>query len=117
MASEIRFSKFLKNRYYLGTKIKSLLRGAYYSVPCKQKEAAQKRKAAPDERRKEMTEMAIRSRMAVLVVAALLSVAGALGTEAFLAADDAKAGTIINQPNSGGLCVKTATYPYYKCYL
>ena len=55
--------------------------------------------------------------MAVLVVAALLSVAGALGTEAFLAADDAKAGTIINQPNSGGLCVKTATYPYYKCYL
>ena len=38
-----------------------------------------------------MTEMAIRSRMAVLVVAALLAVAGAMGTEAFLAADDAHA--------------------------
>ena len=62
-----------------------------------------------------MTEMAIRSRMAVLIVAALLAVAGAMGTEAFLAADDAKAGTIINAPNSGS-CVKTTTYPYYKCY-
>jgi hypothetical protein len=63
-----------------------------------------------------MTEIALRSRMAVLVVAALLSVAGALGTEAFLAADDAKAGPILNQPNTGGTCVKIATYPYYKCY-
>jgi len=59
-----------------------------------------------------MTEMALRSRMAVLVVAALLSVAGAFGTSAFLAAD-AEAGTPINQPNS---CVKTTTYPYFKCW-
>jgi len=38
-----------------------------------------------------MTEMALRSRMAVLVVAVLLSVAGAFGTSAFLTADDAQA--------------------------
>jgi hypothetical protein len=38
-----------------------------------------------------MTEMALRSRMAVLVVAALLSIAGAFGTSAFLAAQDAQA--------------------------
>jgi hypothetical protein len=63
-----------------------------------------------------MTEMALRSRMAVLVVAALLSVAGTFGTSAFLAAHEAQAGTIINQPNSGS-CVKTTTYPYYKCSL
>jgi len=80
-----------KDRYYLGIRIKSQLRDASYSFPCKQKEAAQKRRVAPDERSREMTEMAIRSRMAVLVVAALLAVAGALGTEAFLAADDAHA--------------------------
>ena len=39
----------------------------------------------------EMTEMAMRSRLAALVVAALVSVSGALGTAAFLAADDAHA--------------------------
>jgi hypothetical protein len=38
-----------------------------------------------------MTEMAIRSKTAVLVVAALLSVTGAFGTSAFLAAQDAQA--------------------------
>jgi hypothetical protein len=38
-----------------------------------------------------MTEMALRSKMTVLIVVALLSVAGALGTEAFLAADDTDA--------------------------
>jgi hypothetical protein len=39
-----------------------------------------------------MTEMATtRSRIAALVVAALLAVAGAVGTEAFLTADDANA--------------------------
>ena len=67
-----------------------------------------------------MTEMALRSRMAVLVVAALLSVAGALGTEAFLAANEAEAGTPIsaNGPTPYpplGSCVKIATYPYVKC--
>jgi hypothetical protein len=64
-----------------------------------------------------MTEMAIRSRMAVLVVAALLSVAGALGTEAFLAANEAKAGTVVNpytSPLPAG-CYKITTYPYIKC--
>ena len=40
-----------------------------------------------------MTEMALRSRIAVLVVAALLSVAGVFGTSAFLAAQDAQAQT------------------------
>ncbi len=39
-----------QNRYYLGTKIKSQLRGASYSVPRKQKDAAQKKKGC---RRKE----------------------------------------------------------------
>jgi hypothetical protein len=38
-----------------------------------------------------MTEIAIRSRMMVLVVAALLSIASAFGASAFLAADDASA--------------------------
>ena len=60
-----------------------------------------------------MTETAIRSRVAILVVATFLSVVGALGTSAFLAASEAEAGTIINQPNS---CVKTTTYPYFKCW-
>lgn len=55
--------------------------------------------------------MALRSRIAVLVVAALLSVGGAFGATAFLAAPDAEAGTIINSPNS---CVKTTAYPYFK---
>jgi hypothetical protein len=45
-----------------------------------------------------MNAMVTRSRIAVLVVAAFLSVAGAVGTEAFLAADDAHAaGIIINR--------------------
>lgn len=35
--------------------------------------------------------MALRSRIAAVVVAALLSVAGTFGTSAFLAADDAQA--------------------------
>jgi hypothetical protein len=38
-----------------------------------------------------MTEMALRNRIAVLVVTALLAVAGAFGTSAFLAADEADA--------------------------
>ena len=38
-----------------------------------------------------MSEMALKSRIAVLVVVALLAVAGAFGTQAFLAADDANA--------------------------
>ena len=38
-----------------------------------------------------MMEMALRSRIAVLVVVALLAVAEAFGTQAFLAADDADA--------------------------
>jgi hypothetical protein len=42
-----------------------------------------------------MTEMALRNRIAVLVVATLLAVAGAVGTEAFLAADDAQAAGVI----------------------
>ena len=46
-----------------------------------------------------MMEMALRSRIAVLVVVALLAVAGAFGTQAFLAADDADA----------------APYPYHNC--
>ena len=58
-----------------------------------------------------MTEMAIRSRIAVLVVAALLSVVGALGTSAFLTAHDAKANVAVNQPNSQCFTV----YPY-KCF-
>jgi hypothetical protein len=41
-----------------------------------------------------MTEMALRSRIAVLIVAMLLSIAGTFGTSAFLAAQDAQA-----QPN------------------
>jgi hypothetical protein len=60
-----------------------------------------------------MTEMTLRSKMAGLVVAALLSVAGAFGASAFLAADDAEAGTAVNQPN---YCIKTTTYPYFKCW-
>jgi hypothetical protein len=40
-----------------------------------------------------MTEMALRSRMAVLVVAALLSIAGAFGTSAFLTTHEAHAST------------------------
>jgi hypothetical protein len=47
-----------------------------------------------------MTEMAIRSRIAVLVVAALLSVSGAFGTAAFLTADDADAAGIITTRNA-----------------
>ena len=39
-----KIQKFSKNRYYLGTPIKSQLRGASYSVPCKQKDAAQMRR-------------------------------------------------------------------------
>ena len=38
-----------------------------------------------------MTELSLRSRIAVLVVAALLSVTGTFGTSAFLAADDVEA--------------------------
>ncbi len=38
-----------------------------------------------------MMEIALRSRIAFLVVVALLAVAGAFGTQAFLAADDADA--------------------------
>ena len=38
-----------------------------------------------------MMEIVMRSRIAALVVAALLSVSGAFGTAAFLAADDAHA--------------------------
>ena len=40
-----------------------------------------------------MTEMALRSRIAVLIVAALLAIAGTFGTSAFLNADDAQAAT------------------------
>ena len=47
-----------------------------------------------------MKEMALRSRIAVLIIAALLSVTGTLGTTAFLTADDAQA-----QPYPGP-CVK-----------
>jgi len=58
-------------------------------------------KSRPRRKEKEMTEMALRSRMAVLVVAALLSVAGAFGTSAFLAAQEAQA-----QPyNPYGPCI------------
>jgi hypothetical protein len=46
-----------------------------------------------------MTEMALRSRIAALVVVALLAVLGAFSTAAFLAADEADA----------------APYPYYNC--
>jgi invasion protein IalB len=48
-------------------------------------------KGCPRRKEKEMTDMALRSRIAVLVVAALLSVAGAFGTSAFLTSDDAQA--------------------------
>jgi hypothetical protein len=63
----------------------------------------------------EMKEIALRRRVSVLIVAALLSAAGAFGTSAFLAAHDAEAGTIINQPNSGS-CIKIPSYPYWKCF-
>jgi hypothetical protein len=63
-----------------------------------------------------MTEMALRSRIAVLVVAALLSVAGVFGTSAFLAAQVAQASTPINGPTTFPYnCVKITTYPYIKC--
>ena len=42
--------EFLKDRYYLGTKIKSQLRVTSYSVPCKQKDAAHRQRGC---RRKE----------------------------------------------------------------
>jgi hypothetical protein len=45
-----------KNRYYLGTKIKCQLRGASYSVPCKQRDAAPKEKEGLHEK-KEATLM------------------------------------------------------------
>ena len=48
-------------------------------------------KGRPRREEKEMTEMALRSRIAVLVVAALLSLTGVAGTAAFVAADDAQA--------------------------
>jgi hypothetical protein len=76
------------------------------------------RRVATDERRKEMKEMTLRSRIAVLVVATLLSVAGAFGTSAFPTAQDAKAGTVVNPYNTPlpANCVKITTYPYMKCY-
>jgi hypothetical protein len=91
-----------KDRYSLGTKIKSQLRGASYSVPVSKRRQPE-RGGRPRRKEKEMTEMALRSRMAVLVVAALLSIGGALGTEAFLAADDADAAPY----NPFGSCMKT----------
>ena len=51
-------------------------------------------KGGPRRKEKEMTEMALRSRIAVLIVAMLLSIAGTFGTSAFLAAQAAQA-----QPN------------------
>jgi hypothetical protein len=44
-------SDLSKNRYYLGTTIKSQLRGASYSVPCKKKDAAPKGNGVAKERR------------------------------------------------------------------
>ena len=67
-----------------------------------------------------MKAMELRSRIAVLIVAALLSIAGACGTSAFVTAHDAQAGPVMGPytPIPNGLpsnCVKIATYPYYKC--
>jgi hypothetical protein len=62
------------------------------------------RRVARDERGKEMTEMALRSRMAVLIVAALLSLSGAFGTSAFLTAEDAQAGIILTGPCPKNAC-------------
>jgi hypothetical protein len=56
-----------------------------------------------------MTEMALRSRIAVLVVAALLAIAGAFGTSAFLATQEVQA-----QPNQ--ICVKIGTKVYCQPY-
>ena len=56
-----------------------------------------------------MKEMELRSRMAVLIVAALLSVAGAFGTSAFLATQEAQA-----QP--AYFCVKVGTTYYCSPY-
>jgi hypothetical protein len=75
------------------------------------------KKGRPRGKEKDMTEIALRSRIAVLVLAALLSIAGALGTSAFVTAHDAQAGTVVNPyytPLPPG-CVKIATYPYIKC--
>jgi hypothetical protein len=52
-----------------------------------------------------MTEMALRSRISVLVVAALLSVAGMFGTTAFLATQEAQAQPIYT-------CIKLGTTYY-----
>jgi hypothetical protein len=70
----------------------------------------------PQQKGEEMTEMALRSRMAVLVVAALLSIAGAFGTSAFLAADEAKAAPYnpYYPGVPGGFC-PTPTNPFNKC--
>jgi hypothetical protein len=61
-------------------------------------------KGRPRRKEKEMTEMALRSRIAVLVVAALLSIVGAFGTSAFLAAQDAQAAPY----NPYGPCINPA---------
>ena len=64
-----------------------------------------------------MKEMALRSRIAVLVVAALLSITGAFGASAFVTTHDAQANIAINPyytPLPPG-CVKITTYPYMKC--
>ncbi len=66
-------------------------------------------KGRPRRKEKEMTEMALKSRIAVLIVAALLSIVGAFGTSAFLTADDAEA-----QPNN--ICVKVGTTYYCQPY-
>ena len=66
-----------------------------------------------------MKEMTLRSRLAILIVATLLSIAGTFGTSALLAAQEAQANVPITQ-NGPLNCVKvtTTTYPYYviKCY-
>jgi hypothetical protein len=65
-----------------------------------------------------MTEMTLRGRIAVLVVVALLSVAGAFGTSALLTAHEAQAAPVINPVNTPlpVNCVKISTVPYIKCF-
>jgi hypothetical protein len=46
-----KFRYLSKNRYYLGTKIKSQLRAASYSVPCTQRDAAPNEKEGLHEKR------------------------------------------------------------------
>ena len=55
-----------------------------------------------------MKETAMRSRMAVLVVAALLSVSGVSASTAFLAADSVEAAPVYT-------CIKTSTGGYIGC--